>query len=676
MDVHTRRRGRAWGPLVASLACLGLACPGLMACSQEPTPTPEAAEPDGATTAIQAPESPPPESNPLRDAWFGDLHVHTRYSMDAYLVGTRANPDEAYRFARGAPMAHASGFEMRLADPLDFYAVTDHAMFLGMFSAINDPTTEISQRPSSQPFVGMDTPERRAAVGQALMAMIGDPERTAGFIDRDVGRSTWADIVAAADRHYEPGHFTTFVGYEYTSMPGLQNLHRNVIFRGGSAPDIPFSMLDSMNPEDLWAWMDRARADGYEALAIPHNSNGSNGQMFRPAYFDDAPFDAAYAETRMRNEPLVEVTQIKGTSETHPLLSPNDEWANFEILPFRVATQILSNVSGSYAREALIRGIGFERDQGFNPFRFGFVGASDTHNASYAGDESDYYAKLANWDATPEQRASVPLSATPEDGPLDVRRCPETVSSALSGESDESVVQVWCGADAERFAQTDNTFFSAAGLAGVWAQANTRESIYDAFRRKETFGTSGPRIRVRFFAGYGLEGVAADAPDMVARADAEGVPMGGDLAGRAEGAPTFLVQAARDARGAPLQRAQIVKGWIEEGAARERVFDVACSDAGVVDPETHRCPDNGAAVNLADCSLSGDVGAAQLAASWQDPTFDPTQHAVYYVRVLENPTCRWSTWDALRAGVAPRPDFPATIQERAWTSPIWYVPAG
>ena len=666
--------GRVRGSLVASLACLSLVWPGLTACSQEPAP--EAAEPDGATTTSAAPETALPEPNPLRDAYFGDLHVHTRYSMDAYLVGTRANPDEAYRFARGAPMAHASGFEMRLADPLDFYAVTDHAMFLGMFSAINDPTTDISQRPSSQPFIGMDTPERRAAVGQALMAMIGDPEQTAGFIDGEVGRSTWADIVAAADRHYEPGRFTTFVGYEYTSMPGLQNLHRNVIFRGGIAPDIPFSMLDSMNPEDLWAWMDRARADGYEALAIPHNSNGSNGQMFKPAYFADTPLDAAYAETRMRNEPLVEVTQIKGTSETHPLLSPNDEWASFEILPFRVATQILSNVSGSYAREALIRGIGLEREQGFNPFRFGFVGASDTHNASYAGDESEYYAKLATWDATPEQRASVALSATPEDGTLDVRRCPETAPSALSGESDESVAQVWCGADAERFTQTDNTFFGAAGLAGVWAQENTRESIYDAFRRKETFGTSGPRIRVRFFAGYGLDDVAADAPDLVERGDAGGVPMGGDLAGRAEGAPTFLVWAARDARSAALQRAQIVKGWVEDGAAREQVFDVACSDGGAVDPQSHRCPDNGAAVNLADCSVSGDVGAAQLAASWRDPTFDAAQHAVYYVRVLENPTCRWSTWDAVRAGVAPRPDFPATIQERAWTSPIWYSPAG
>ena len=660
---------KASARLIAGLLGMGLA-----ACSQESAGPPDAAavEDAGAPT-----EAPLPAPNPLGNAYFGDLHVHTRYSMDAYMVGTRANPDEAYRFAKGAPMTHATGFEMRLADPLDFYAVTDHAMFLGMFSAINDPATEISRRSASQPFVDMDTPERRAAVGQALLAMLGDPAATADFLDADVLRSTWADIVAAAERHNEPGRFTTFVGYEYTSMPGMQNLHRNVIFRGASAPDVPFSMLDSMNPEDLWAWMDRARAEGHEALAIPHNSNGSNGQMFKSAYFDDAPLDAAYAEMRMRNEPLVEITQVKGSSETHPLLSPNDEWAGFEMLPFRIATRILSNVSGSFAREALIRGIGLEREQGFNPFRFGFVAASDTHNASYAGDESGYYGKLAMFDATPQLRGSVPLEVAPEEGPLDVRPCPATVPSAVSGESDENNPQVWCGDDAERFAQTESTYFGAAGLAGVWARENTRESIYDAFRGKETFGTSGPRIRVRFFGGYGLGDVAADAADMVERAYAAGVPMGGDLTGRGEEeVPTFLVSAARDARGAPLQRAQIVKGWVEDGTAREQVFDVACSDGGAVDSETHRCPDNGAAVDVADCSISEDKGAAQLAASWEDPTFDPAQHAVYYARVLENPTCRWSTWDALRAGVAPRPDFPATIQERAWTSPIWYAPPG
>ena len=653
------------------LMVVGLAGLWLAGCSQEPAEAP-AAEPEEASGAAE--EAAPPAANPLRNAYFGDLHVHSRYSFDAFIFGTVATPDEAYRFARGESLAHPSGFEMQLPDPLDFYAVTDHAMFLGMLPAMSDPTTEISKTEFAQPFAAAKTAEERGAAFGAIRPYLS-PETHAEVLDKDIVRSAWAEIVASANRNNDPGNFTTFVAYEYTSGPSSQNLHRNVVFRGDGAPDIPFSRLDSMNPEELWQWMDRARADGYEALAIPHNSNGSNGQMFKPAYYDDAPFDAAYADLRMRNEPLVEITQVKGNSETHPLLSPNDEWANFEIMPFRIATRIISNVSGSYAREALIRGIQFEAEQGFNPFKFGIVGASDTHNASYAGDESEFYSKVGVLDGTAERRGAIPLTPVPGEGPLDVRPCPETVPTAIAGESTEPAPQIWCGEDAERFRETYYTYWSASGLTGAWAQENTRESIYDAFRRKETFGTSGPRIRVRFFGGYDLADVAADAPDMVERADAGGVAMGGDLEGSAEGAPTFLVWAARDARGAPLQRAQIVKGWVEDGATREQVFDVACSDGGAVDPETHRCPDNGATVNLADCSISEDVGAAQLAASWQDPTFDSAQRALYYVRVLENPTCRWSTWDALKAGVSPRPDLPATLQERAWSSPIWYSPA-
>ena len=648
---------------------LAAALVGAAACSDAPVGTPA----DGVAPETAAARETPP-ANPLRNAYFGDLHVHTRYSFDAFSLGTVATPDEAYRFARGDSLTHASGYEMQLREPLDFYAVTDHAMFLGMLPAMSDPSTEISKTELARPFVTARTVEDlRAALGTLRPYMT--PGTHGEAIDRDVVRSAWAEIVASANRNNDPGRFTAFVAYEYTSGPESQNLHRNVVFRGDAAPDIPFSRLDSMNPEDLWRWMDRARADGYEALAIPHNSNGSNGLMFKPAYFDDAPLDAAYADLRMRNEPLVEVTQVKATSETHPLLSPTDEWADFEISTFRIATRQISNLSGSYAREALIRGIAFEAEQGFNPFRFGLVGASDTHNGSYAGDESDYYGKAGVVDGTPEVRGAIPLDPVAGEGPLDVRPCPDAVPTAISGESAEPVAKLWCGEDADRFPDTYLSLWSASGLTGAWAEENTRESIHDAFRRKETFATSGPRIRVRFFGGYDLGDVAADALDLVQRADAGGVPMGGDIEGRAEGRPTFLVRAARDVHGAPLQRAQIVKGWVRDGARHERVFDVACSDGGAVDPVTHRCPDNGAGVNLADCSVTEDVGAAQLAASWQDPTFDPAVHAVYYARVLENPTCRWSTWEALRAGVAPRPDHPATLQERAWTSPIWYAPA-
>ena len=655
--------------IVAAIAGLSLVG-GLAGCAQEPAETP-AAEPEEAPEA--AGKAALPEANPLRNAYFGDLHVHSTYSFDAFIFGTVATPDDAYRFARGQSLMHPSGFEMQLPDPLDFYAVTDHAMFLGMLPAMSDPTTEISKTEFAQPFANAETAEERGEAFGSIRPYL-TPETHGEVLDKDIVLSAWAEIIASANRHNDPGNFTAFVAYEFTSGPSSQNLHRNVVFRGDSAPEMPFSRLDSMNPEDLWRWMDRARDNGHDALAIPHNSNGSNGQMFKPAYYDDSSFDPAYADLRMRNEPLIEITQVKGTSDTHPLLSPNDEWADFEIMPFRIATQIISNVSGSYAREALIRGIAFEQEQGFNPFKFGIVGASDTHNASYAGDESEFYSKVGFLDGTPQRRGAIPLEPIAGEGPLDVYPCPEGVPTAISGESDQPAPKIWCGEDAERYRETYYTYWSASGLTGAWAEENTRESLHDAFRRKETFGTSGPRIRVRFFGGYDLAGIAADALDMVGRADAGGVPMGGDIEGRAEGAPTFLVWAARDPRGAPLQRAQVIKGWVQDGARREQVFDVACSDGGSVDPETHRCPDNGATVDLADCSIPEDVGAAQLAASWQDPTFDPAQRALYYVRVLENPTCRWSTWDALRAGVAPRPDLNATLQERAWTSPIWYTP--
>jgi hypothetical protein len=458
-----------------------------------------------------------------------------------------------------------------------------------------------------------------------------------------VHRSAWQEVVAAAERHYAPGEFTTFIGYEYTSAPDSQNLHRNVIFRGRGS-DLPFTAQDSNNPENLWAWLDARRAEGIEALAIPHNSNGSNGQMFRLETFDGKPLDGAWAETRMRNEPLVEVTQVKGTSDTHPMLSPNDEWANFQIMDYRIASPLKSDVPGSYVREAYGHGLELEQTKGFNPFKFGLIGSSDTHNSAGSFDESNFFSKVVKLDDTPVKRGSVPL---PTPGP--------------NGERYEVT---------QPFRQ-----WGTAGLAGVWAEENTRESIYDALRRKETFATSGPRMRVRLFAGYDFaDGLASD-PGAVAAAYAGGVPMGADLLARGDDAPRFLVLAMRDPKSAPLQRVQVIKGSVEGGEAREQVFDVACSDGAEPDAATHRCPDNGATVDLATCAASTGSGAAELVALWTDPSFEPGERAFYYVRVLENPTCRWSTWDAIRAGVAPNPELQPTIQERAWSSPIWYVPA-
>jgi hypothetical protein len=473
---------------------------------------------------------------------------------------------------------------------------------------------------------------------------------------RDVTKSAWRDIVESARRHDDPGRFTTFVAYEYTTSTDERgNLHRNVVFKGDELlPAVPFSRFHSQNPEDLWDWMDALRAEGIESLAIPHNSNGSNGSMFSGVDWAGEPLAPSYVTQRLRNEPLVEITQVKGTSDTHPALSTNDEWADFEIMPYRVATMLPSEPKGSYVREALLDGLALDAAGTGNPFQFGVIGSSDTHTGASSQEESNYFAKIGLLDATPELRGSVPMGR---------------LQGLLYGWFNEDLVTE---VEGETYSQSASPTFGAAGLAGVWADENTRGAIYDALRRKETFATSGPRIRVRFFAGAHLEPALLGSPDVVRHAYAVGVPMGGELAAAA-GAPRFMAWALRDPNGAPLQRLQIIKGWLDGGEGHEQVFDVACSDGGEVDPITHRCPDNGARVDLSDCSTS-DSGDAELRAAWRDPSFDPAQRAFYYVRVHENPTCRWSTWDALRSGVAPRPDLPTTIQERAWSSPIWVEP--
>jgi hypothetical protein len=612
-----------------------------------------------------------PQANAQRNAYYGDLHVHTVYSFDAFAFGTLATPYDAYRYARGEAIAHPAGFDVQLSKPLDFYAVTDHAMFLGAVKEAADPTTEFAQLEHVQALHNLNAstnlnvgslPQRTAAFSTFL------PRTLTGIADgsidvelvNDISRSAWADIVEAAETYNDPGRFTTFVAYEYTSSSDDRgNLHRNVIFRDADKlPAMPFSRFHSQNPEGLWDWMDRLRDQGIESLAIPHNSNGSNGQMFKLVDWAGDPLDDEYAQQRLRNEPLIEITQVKGTSETHPALSDNDEWADFEIMPFRVATQLFSEPSGSYAREALLNGLRLE-DQGIaNPYRFGFVGASDTHTGAASVEEDNYFSKVGLLDATADRRGAAPLSA--EDAAI-IRDAGRLRVAEIDG---------------EEYASGAYETWGASGLTGVWAEENSRDAIYRAFRRKETFATSGPRLSIRLFAGYGFAASILDDPDVITRAYAEGVAMGSDLPARTDQAPSLIVWATRDANSAPLQRLQIVKGWTVEGEHHEQVFDVACADGGIVDPNTHRCPDNGARVDLTDCSITSGVGAAELQTLWQDPTFDPDQRAFYYGRVLENPTCRWSTWDAVRAGVKPRSDLQATIQERAWSSPIWSIPTG
>jgi hypothetical protein len=608
-----------------------------------------------------------------RYAYFGDLHVHTTYSMDAFQFGTLATPDDAYRYAQGEMIKHPGGFDMQLQRPLDFYAVTDHGIYLGVVRAGADTSTEISGYPAMQSIHNLNAAENltlesvptrnfRAFIGQFTRAIAGS-EPLKSEVDR-IMRSTWADEIQAADRHYQPGKFTTFAAYEFsTTKPDGGSMHRNVVFRDTeSLPAMPFNRLMSLDPEDLWTWMDDLREDeGVESLAIPHNSNKSNGQMFALTTWAGDPMTLEHNEKRMRNEPLVEITQVKGTSETHPALSMNDEWAGFEIDPYVAGGGGLriAKPAGGYVRDAMKQGLALEAAGQGNPFQYGFIGSSDTHTGAGSFDESNFFSKIGLLDSTPELRGSVPIS----DEDLEVLQLTD---------ANESMFYV--APDGRRYLLRNPSVYGASGLAAVWAEQNTRESIYDAFRRKETFATSGPRMRVRFFAGYDLDDAMLNEADGMARAYAQGVPMGSDLMAKSGGAPGFMVWAARDSMSAPLQRVQIIKGWIAEGKPRERVFDVVCSDGLAVDPETHRCPDNGAKVNVSDCAISADRGAGELKTLWQDPEFDEKQKAFYYARVLENPTCRWSTWDAIRAGVPPRENLGVLIQERAWSSPIWLTP--
>ena len=622
--------------IAVSLAAL------LAACSEQQVAGPGAQQTPG------APSPDRPAANPLRNAYFGDLHVHTRNSFDAYIFNVRANADDAYRYAKGETIKHAGGYDIRLHDsPLDFLAVTDHSEYLGVLPAINTPGHPFSNVPYAKDLFSTDLAVINAAFrrfGDSLRAGKRMPE----FEDMGPTRSAWAENIASAERHYQPGKFTTFIGYEFTSAPDGRNLHRNVIFSGSKAPGLPYTALDSRNPEDLWAWMDARRADGMEALAIPHNMNGSDGTMFEKTKWNGQPVDREWADLRVRNEPLVEVTQVKGTSETHPSLSPNDEFAGFEVMEWYIgsATKI-TKFKGGYVRDALRTGLEFETTQGFNPYKVGLIGSSDTHNAGGPYEENNYFSKVGLPDAFPDRRGSV---------------LPQGVESWQGYEPPANV---------SRYSS-----WGASGLTGVWAEENTRESIYAALRRKETFATTGPRMRVRFFAGYGIGSASLAQPDGLRRAYGEGVPMGGDLQGRASGSPDFLVHALRDPNSAPLQRVQIIKAWTDaSGASQEKVFDVSCADGGRINTTTQRCPASTASVDLKTCAISTNVGDAELSAAWKDPEFNPAQRALYYVRVIENPTCRWSTWDAVRANAEPNPALEKTIQERAYSSPIWYLPA-
>ena len=576
--------------------------------------------------------------NPDNNVYFGDVHVHTGWSFDAFTNGSQTTPMDAYAWAQGKVITGSGGPDMQIKTPLDFYMVADHAEYMGVFNQMANPDSPLSKTELAKAVTSPDTNVRMQAFAGVLRDMSAgksDPQLS----DPALARTVWAEIIKAADANYLPGKFTTFAGFEWTSNPQKRNLHRVVVFRDTKKlPDLVLSALESEDPEVLWKWMEDQRAKGSTLFAIPHNGNASDGRMFEMVKFDGKPIDAAYNKTRAANEPLYEITQIKGTSETHPDLSPNDEFAGFEQWDYTLSADYErpKHRRGSFARQALLDGMSQAAAGAGNPFKYGIIGDSDTHNAAASHEENNYTGKFG-FENNPMER----LSGIP-------------------------------GAPAGQIQQIQE--FSSAGLAGVWAPENTREAIFDAMQRKETFGTSGPMIKVRFFGSFDYAADDVNKSDFVKAAYAKGVPMGGDLKAGTGKAPTFLLMAIKDPKSGNLDRMQIVKGWLDAtGKQHEKIFDVAWSGDRKIGADGN-LPPVGNTVDVKTATYTNSIGAAQLSASWTDPEFKPGEQAFYYARVLEIPTPRWNTYDAVRTGLPPLTTVPATLQERAWSSPIWYKP--
>jgi Protein of unknown function (DUF3604) len=601
-----------------------------------------------ATSAPSAPET--------RRAFFGDLHLHTGYSFDAYaLMGARTEPETAYLFAKGRPVDYL-GASVRRSRPLDFFAVTDHSEYLGSFRQLVDPASALSR---TELGAMMKADPVRAAMGGMLRLMT--PEASSAM--KAAMGSAWDHLVDTAERHYQPGRFTTFIAYEWTVMgKGGSNLHRNVIFRG-KGPAAPFSAMDSVRPEDLWAFLDGQRAKGIEGLAIPHNSNASDGLMFDWNMSNGRPIDQAYAQSRALNEPLAEIYQHKGQSETAPAISGADEFAEFERADTLLGSGGKSKPDGSYVRQALGRGLVVQDRVGTNPFKMGFVAAGDFHNGLTDSAESAY--------------AGVSLFSTdPKANLPDLEFARRILSQPVGADASKAVASVdRAKMDVARAPGQLN--WSSGGLTGVWAEENTREAIYAALRRKETFATSGTQMRLRVFGGWKLPANLQRRPDWVRLAYRMGTPMGGDLAPppARRAAPSFVFEAAKDPEGANLDRIQVVKLWLDGTTYREKIVDVAWSAERRRDPRTGKLPAVRNTVDTKTATYSNAIGAATLKGQWRDPEFDAAKSAVYYARVLEVPTPRWPTLLAAARGLPLPQGMPATLQERAISSPIWYTPA-
>ncbi len=576
--------------------------------------------------------------------YFGDTHLHTSWSADAGMAGATLGPDVAYRLARGEVVTSHTGWKVKLIRPLDFLVVADHAENLGLADFIrrSDPIV-LANKTGKKWHDMVKEGKGYDAFIEWLRAgnkdMINEPKMM---------QAVWDKVAKNADAYYQPGVFTTFHGFEWTSHPGGNNMHRVVVFRDGAertSQILPFSQYDSVDPEDLWKYMDTyEKKTGGRVLAIPHNGNLSNGLMFDTKTYTGKSLTRDYAETRMSREPLIEVTQQKGDGEAHPLFAPDDEFADFE-------TMDMGNLNGKvaktkdmlpkeYARSALKEGLRLKEQLGVNPFKFGMVGSTDNHTALPTTREENNFSK-ASFVEPSADRAKHPLvkGVTPE----------------------LSIMEANVG---------------AAGLAAVWARENTREAIWDAMKRKEVYATTGTRLTVRVFGGWDFNADDVHRPDFAKRGYARGVPMGGDLTnGQTDKTPSFMVRVLRDPDGANLDRVQVIKGWLDKtGETHERIFDVAVSDGRKIGTDGRCKTPVGNTVDVADASFTNTIGAPFLAGHWTDPAFDPEQSAFYYVRVIEIPTPRWTAYDAKFFNVKMAEGTKMQVQDRAYTSPIWYTP--
>ena len=593
--------------------------------------------------------SPYPGQDFPNQVFFGDTHLHTSYSTDAGMVGCTLTPEDAYRFALGEEVTSSTGVPARLNRPLDFLVVSDHAENLGLSPAIAVSDPNLLKNPWGKEQHDLVKSGTEGGIQAYDNWMAKNAARDNPLADMpELAETYWKKVIEAAEKYNSPGRFTAFIGYEWTSMPEGNNIHRNVIFRdGGDKAEqvIPFSQYDSFDPEDLWTWMESyEKKTGGRLLAIPHNGNLSNGLMFDDKTYTGDPLSEAYATRRMKREPIYEITQMKGDGESHPMLSPNDEFADYEVWDggsFGAEPKTKDMIPKEYAREAWKRGLAYEKELGANPFKFGVIGSTDSHTALSTAEEDNYFGKVTLLE--------------PSADPI---RFEEVVAGRPAPDGHQSYARQ----------------IASAGLAAVWARENTREAIWDAMARKEVFATTGTRIRVRVFGGFDFSEEDLVRSDFAKHGYDKGVPMGGDLK-KSDKAPSFLVRAVRDPDGANLDRLQMIKGWVDaDGKTHEKVYDLAVSDDRKIG-EDGRCKEAvGNTVNIKEATYDNSIGAVALDSHWTDPDFDPAQRAFYYVRVIEIPTPRWTTIDAKVFGVELPDNVPPTTQERAYTSPIWYNP--